>query len=326
MNVSIILISVLIAVLIMGMVVALMLNAQAERRKRMMSVMQGGAVAKDDKGKKGASAQDQRRHELAKKLKDSEDERKKKDGDTIAEMIMQAGMNFSVQQFWIGSIVFAIMATSVAYFMGQPMYMVVMIAIISFFGVPKLFLKMKAKKRQKKFLEDFADALESMTRLLKAGMPVSEAISMVAREYTGPMGEEMGRIYDQQKIGIPLGEAVLNGAKRIPLTEMQMFATAIAIQSQTGSSLSEILENLAAVIRARFQMKRKIQALSSEAKASAGIIGALPLLVLGGMYMTNREYIMVLFEHPTGNALLAGAAFWMFCGIMVMRQMINFKI
>lgn len=321
----VVLLSVLIVFIVAGMVLAVMLNNQAERRKRMMNVVQGHTAKHDDKSKKG-NAQDQRRYDLAKKLKETEDDGKKKEGDTISDLIMQSGMSFPVRNFWIFSLLFAVAATFVVKLLGQPMYLVVATFFIGFFGVPRFLLKSKAKKRQKKFLEEFADALESMTRLLKAGMPVSEAISMVAREYGGPVGEEMSRIYDQQKIGIPLGEAVLNGAKRMPITEMQMFATAIAIQAQTGSSLSEILENLAAVIRARFQMKRKVNALSSEAKASAGIIGALPLLVLGGMYMTNREYIMVLFEDPTGNALLAGAAFWMFCGIMVMRQMINFKI
>lgn len=320
-----VLIAVLVILLIAGIVFALQVNTKAEKRKRMMAVVQGNTVArKGDKGKK--HHQDQRRHDLSKKLKESEGEAKKKEGAGLSDLIMQAGMEISVKKFWFFSIVFGVLFTTLIHFSGQPPYVVIAAAFIGTLGLPKLFLKRKAKKRQKKFLEDFADALESMTRLLKAGMPVTEAIAMVAREYTGPVGDEMSRIFDRQKIGIPLPEAVLIGAKRMPITEMQMFATAVAIQAQTGSSLSEVLTNLANVIRARFQMKRKVNALSSEAKASASIIGALPLLVLGGMYMTNREYIIVLFEDPTGNALLAGAAFWMFCGIMVMKQMINFKI
>ena len=163
-------------------------------------------------------------------------------------------------------------------------------------------------------------------RLLKAGMPVSEAIKMVGREFTGPMGEIMERVYDQQKIGVPLPDAVLDAAKRMPLTEMQMFATAIAIQTQTGSSLSEVLQNLAGVIRSRFKLKRKVQALSSEAKASAMIIGALPVVVAAGMYFINREYIEVLFIDPTGKFLLGCAVGWMMVGVLVMRQMINFKV
>ena len=157
-------------------------------------------------------------------------------------------------------------------------------------------------------------------------MPVSEAISMIAREFTGPVGEEMSRIYDKQKIGIPIHEAAKEATLRMPITEMNMFATGLAIQAQTGSSLSEVLRNLAGVIRARFKLKRKIKALSSEAIASASIIGSLPILLSLGMYFANREYIMILFESTTGNILLAFAVFWMLCGIVVMKIMINFKI
>jgi len=197
---------------------------------------------------------------------------------------------------------------------------------IGLLGVPRFILGFRIKRRQKHFMDDFADALESMMRLLKAGMPVSEAIKMVAREFEGPMGEEMGRIFDQQKIGVPLPEAVLESSKRMPLTEMQMFATAIAIQTQTGSSLSDVLQNLASVIRSRFKLQRKVKALSSEAKSSAAIIGALPVVVAGGMYFINRPYIQVLFETDTGKFLLGCALAWMAVGVLVMRQMINFKV
>ena len=129
-----------------------------------------------------------------------------------------------------------------------------------------------------------------------------------------------------KKIGIPIHEAAKEATLRMPITEMNMFATGLAIQAQTGSSLSEVLRNLAGVIRARFKLKRKIKALSSEAIASASIIGSLPILLSLGMYFANREYIMILFESTTGNILLAFAVFWMLCGIVVMKIMINFKI
>ncbi len=149
---------------------------------------------------------------------------------------------------------------------------------------------------------------------------------MIAREFTGPVGEEMSRVYDKQKIGIPLHEAALEATKRMPLPEMKMFATGLAIQAQTGSSLSEVLMNLSGVIRARFRLKRKIKALSSEAIASASIIGALPNLVALGMYFANHDYIMVLFTDPFGKVLLIGAVIWMCIGIAMMKVMINFKI
>lgn len=193
-------------------------------------------------------------------------------------------------------------------------------------GFPRFVLRFLTQKRQKKFLEDFADALEAMVRLLKAGMPVGEAISMVAREFTGPVGEEMARMYDEQKIGIPLSESATHAARRMPLAEMKMFATGITIQQQTGSSLSEILTNLSKLIRARFRLKRKVVALSSEAKASAMIIGALPILVSAGLYAINPKYMIVLFTVTTGKILLGCAIAWMLVGILVMRQMINFKV
>lgn len=300
------------------------MNVQSRRKKYMMSMVQGKNAANQLKKNKN-SAQDQRRSDLAKKLKD-EGKNKSDKRKTISDMIVQAGMKISVKQFWLFSFINAIAFFALATFMGLSPLVKVLVVITAFLGLPRMFLKQKAKKRQKDFMADFPDALESMMRLLKAGMPVSEAIKMVAREFTGPMGEEMEQIFEQQKIGIPLPEAVLSAAERMPLTEMQMFATAIAIQSQTGSSLSEVLDNLASVIRARFKLRRKVKALSSEAKASAAIIAALPVVVAGGMYFLNREYIEVLFTDPTGKFLLGGSIFWMLVGCLIMRQMINFRI
>lgn len=113
---------------------------------------------------------------------------------------------------------------------------------------------------------------------------------------------------------------------RMPLPEVQMFATAVAIQVQTGSSLSEVLGNLSGVIRGRYSLKRKVQALSAEAKISAAIIGSIPFLLTGILYLVNRDYIMLLFTEKTGQMLLGGAIFWMLIGILMMRQMINFKV
>lgn len=322
----VLIIGTLIVIIIIGMVMALSANREKERKSRMINVVRGSARGSEQGGKRAVS-QDQRRADLAKKLKDTASEEKShKSGNSLSEKIMQAGMEISVKKFWMSSAIFAVIATAAAWGIGLAKVVVILIAVTSFFGIPRLFLRIKAKRRQKKFMEDFADVLESMTRLLKAGMPVSESIKMVAREFTGPVGEEMSRVFDQQKIGVPLPEAILHAARRMPLPEMQMFATAVSIQAQTGSSLSEVLENLAAVIRSRFRLKRKVQALSSEAKSSAMIIGALPILVGGGMYLMNREYIEVLFIDPTGKFLLGGAVFWMCMGILVMRQMINFKV
>lgn len=311
--------------IVFGIIASLVIYLyEDKKKKRMMNVLMGNTIQDEKKSK--VNLQDQRRSDLAKKLKETENGEKGESKVSLAMKLEQAGLAMSTKQFWIFSAVSAVIFTLVALIIGTSTFVTIMIGITGLMGFPKLFLKMKINSRQKKFMDDFADALESMMRLLKAGMPVSEAIKMVAREFTGPMGEEMERIFDQQKIGVPLPEAVLDASKRMPLTEMQMFATAIAIQTQTGSSLSEVLQNLANVIRARFRLKRKVQALSAEAKASAMIIGALPVLVATGLYFVNPDYIMLLFTEQTGKFLLGCAVGWMMLGVLVMRQMINFKV
>lgn len=300
-----------------------LIGQERKKHKRNIELIRGRA----DTGleKSGRKDPDKRREDLAKKLKDSGDEGKEKK-NTLSLRLLRAGLQISVLQFWLYAIISAALCAGLAWLSGLSPFVVGMIGLTALLGLPRFVLSRLAARRQKKFLEEFPDALEAVVRLLKAGMPVSEAVHMISREFEGPVGEEMALIYDKQKIGIPIQDAALDATHRIPLAEMQMFATGLAIQAQTGSSLSEVLMNLANVIRARFKLKRKIRALSSEAIASAGIIGSLPVLLTIGFYFANRDYIMILFENSFGNVLLAGAVIWMMIGVIVMRGMINFKI
>lgn len=310
-----------------GTAFALIASARQQKRDQLLAAITGGAKTKSRKTESKDKQIARKRDEIARKLKDAGDSKPKKKGKPgLKDLLLQAGFDVPLSRFWIASFIFGSIITSLVYATGFPALAKLLLAFTAFFGLPRFFLKWRAGRRQRKFLEGFADALEAMIRLLQAGMPVSEAISMVAREYEPPISDEMLHIYNDQKIGIPLGEAAERCAKRMPLTEVKMFATAIQIQSETGSSLGEVLANLAAVIRARFRLKRKVRALSSEAKASAAIIGALPILVAGGLYLVNPDYIILLFTEPTGKLLASGAVFWMCCGILIMRQMINFKV
>ena len=315
----------LIIVLVgVGMIYTLVSSKTRARKSRALSVISGNAGENVKSG--GKDNKDKRRADLAKKLKESEDPNKKTNKGGIKDLLMQAGFaKVPVWRFWLFALIFGtLMTLFVKFVWGMSGIGLILVSITLYLGVPRFILKFIVKRRQKKFLKEFPDALEAMMLLLKAGMPIGEAIAMVAREFEGPVSEEMQRVYDEQKVGIPLGEAVIGVAHRVPLPEVQMFATGIAIQQQTGSSLSGILQNLSDVIRARFRLRRKVDALSSEAKASAGIIGSLPVLVALGMYFVNRDYIMVLFSD--GQHLLVGCGVWMTLGILVMRQMINFKV
>ena len=316
-------------VLIIAVLGGLWVNSRDNaKKKHVLSKIKGQSVSERVNANPQKGVQDKRRAEIAKKLKDSKegDQKGIKKKATLTMLIEKAGLKISVKQYWLFSVISMILTVLIAKFMGQGPFVLVMATVIGLLGIPRFVLKRKAAKRQKKFLEEFPDALEATVRLLKAGMPVAEAISMISREFSGPVGEEMSIVYDKQKIGIPLHEAAFEATRRIPLTEMQMFATGLAIQAQTGSSLSEVLTNLSNVIRSRFRLKRKIKALSSEAIASASIIAALPVLVATGMYFINYEYMAPLFDTGIGNMLVAGAITWMLMGVLVMRAMINFKI
>ena len=319
----IIIVALLLVLVVTGMIAFMVSSSKGAQKRRMMTVIRGEHVSDNAKKKNPEVA---RREALARKLKDNADPEQEAKKASLSMKLVQAGLTMTPKQFWICSVILGIACPAVAWLAGKGVLVIICAAIIGFMGLPRYILKRLIKRRQKKFLSELADALEAMTRLLRAGMPVSEAIKMVAREYQGPIGDEMGRIFDQQKIGVSLPDAVLDCARRMPLAEVQMFATAVTIQSQTGSSLSEILEGLAKVIRARFRLRRKVQALSSEAKSSAMIIGALPVFVATAMYFINPEYIGLLFYDSTGKWLLGGAIFWMACGILCMKQMINFKV
>ncbi|MEZ0262994.1 MAG: type II secretion system F family protein [Alphaproteobacteria bacterium] len=318
---------IVVLIMLLGGAVAMLAGRKADRRERVLSVItrDKAGVSEESKDKQTQKARDA----IAKKLKEAtqEEGKKKKDRTSLREYMTQAGLEYPVSRFWLASVLFAAVSWGLLELINNwPPAANVFLTFTAFLGVPKWVLKFLAGRRQRKFLAEFADALDGSVRLLQAGMPIAEAIAMVSREYEGPLKDEMIRIYDNQKIGIPLGQAAAETARRVPLAEVHMFATALQIQSETGSSLSEVLSNLSTVIRARFRLKRKVRALSQEAKSSAAIIAALPVLVSLGLYAVNEAYISILFDTTKGNIWLGIAITWMIIGCLIMRQMINFKV
>jgi tight adherence protein B len=192
------------------------------------------------------------------------------------------------------------------------------------FGVPRWLLSFRKKRREARFLETLADAVDIIVRGVKAGLPLLDCIKMITMESPEPLKTEFRLILETQAIGVPLGEACAKLYERTPLPEANFFGIVIAIQQKAGGNLSEALGNLSKVLRDRKKMRAKIQAMSQEAKASAAIIGALPIAVMILVYLTTPQYISLLFTHPTGHILLAGSAVWMTMGVLVMKKMINF--
>ena len=156
------------------------------------------------------------------------------------------------------------------------------------------------------------------------GLPLLECLKMITSESPEPVKSEFRNIVETQAIGMPLGEACGKLYEEMPLPEANFFGIVISIQQKSGGNLAEALGNLSRVLRDRKKMKAKIQAMSQEAKASAGIIGALPIAVMILVYITSPQYISLLWTQPIGRVMLAASALWMFAGVMVMKKMINF--
>jgi tight adherence protein B len=191
-------------------------------------------------------------------------------------------------------------------------------------GLPRWVLHFLKKRREQRFLNTFPDAIDVIVRGVKAGLPLLDCMKMVAAEADEPLRTEFRAILETQAIGMPLGEACGKLYERNPLPEANFFGIVVGIQQKSGGNLSETLGNLSRVLRDRKKMKAKIKAMSQEAKASAAIIGSLPIAVMTLVYLSSPSYIMVLFTEPLGHVLLAGSACWMTLGILVMRKMINF--
>jgi tight adherence protein B len=209
-------------------------------------------------------------------------------------------------------------------FMGAGLLVSAVLGFAGAFGVPRWLLSYLKKRREAKFLDHFPDAVDVIVRGIKAGLPLLDCLKMIVSEAPEPIKSEFRLILETQAIGMPLGEACGKLYERTPLPEANFFGIVVAIQQKSGGNLSEALGNLSKVLRDRKKMKAKIQSMSQEAKASASIIGALPIAVMTLVYLTSPNYISLLFTNPVGHIMLAGSAIWMTTGVFVMKKMINF--
>lgn len=245
---------------------------------------------------------------------------------SLAERIEQAGLEISTRTYWLFSIVLGAVLTGVSFVLGAPLWAVALVCFSGIFGLPRWVLGYLRSRRQQKFLNDFADAIDVLVRGLKSGLPVGEAMKIISTEQGPPVGPEFIEVVEGQRVGITIDQGIERMAERVPLPEVNFLAIVMAIQSKTGGNLSEALANLSKVLRDRKKMKQKIRSVSQEAKSSAAIIGSLPFIVCGLMAFFNPNYLAPLFHTSTGHYLLMGSGIWMTLGVLIMRKMINFEI
>jgi tight adherence protein B len=269
----------------------------------------------------------QKRKNVAAMLKDVEKNRAaKKEKPTMRRRLEQAGFpKTSPRSFWMICGILAAMAASLAVATHQKPIVIVMVVFVVGLGLPRWVLGFLTARRKKKFTENFANAIDVIVRSVKSGLPTNEALRIVAREAPNPVGTEFHNLVESLKVGVTMDQALKRMMESMPTPEVGFFAIVMTIQGKSGGNLSEALGNLAYVLRDRKRLQGKIKAMSSEAKASAMIIGSLPVAVMGIVYVTTPGYIMKLFTEKAGNLMLAGCVIWMSVGITVMRKMINFK-
>jgi tight adherence protein B len=291
---------------------------KAESRRASIARPEPAAARQADKSQRS------RREQVEGSLKDIEARRLKSKSVPLSTRIDQAGLSWSMQKFWVVSGVLAAVAFVIAFWMGGGLLGGAGMAFAAGFGLPRWLLGYLKKKREKAFLKALPDAVDVIVRGIKAGLPLFESIKVVAADAPDPLKSEFMAIIETQTIGMPLGEACSRLYERMPVPEANFFGIVIAIQQKSGGNLSEALGNLSKVLRDRKKMAEKIQAMSMEAKASAGIIGSLPPVVMALVWITTPDYISLLWTTPMGQFMLVACACWMTIGILVMKKMINF--
>lgn len=296
-------------------------QARVEKRKRVFAAPAAVRATADREMQSQA-----RRGQVAQSLKEIENREKARSQLTIEARIEQAGLAWTRKQFYGMSAGAGVALGLVTLMMsGNPVLGLVGLlagAVI----LPRAYLGMRRKKRLKAFSNEFPNAIDVIVRGIKSGLPLNDCLRIIANEAREPVRSEFRLIVEAQTLGMTLTDAAARLFERMPCAEANFFGIVLAIQQKTGGNLAETLANLSRVIRERRKMRDKIAAVSMEAKASAAIIGSLPVAVAGLVYLTSPGYMDALWTTSTGKVALAGSAVWMGVGVLVMRKMINFDI
>jgi len=267
-----------------------------------------------------------KRGQIAQSLKEIENRENARNKLTLEQKIQQAGLSWNRKKYYTVSAMMSAGTGFVLFVLSGNPWLGLIGLFIGAFGMPPWFLKHCRNRRLKKFGIAFPNAIDVITRGIKAGLPLNDCLRIVATEATEPVKTEFRLIIESQTLGLPLTDAVAKLYERMPCAESNFFGIVLAIQQKTGGNLSETLGNLSKVIRERRKMRDKINAVSMEAKASAAIIGSLPPVVAGLVYVTTPRYIELLWLTQSGKFALVACGIWMLIGILIMRKMINFNI
>ncbi|KGB54237.1 Type II secretion system protein [Sphingopyxis sp. LC81] len=246
--------------------------------------------------------------------------------DELEKRIRRTGKTWTLTQYMFASMIVFVVATGGMLIVRAPFLMAALVGLLLGLGLPYLVVGMTINRRVKAFNARFPDAIDLLVRGLKSGLPVTETFQVVSQELPGPVGEEFKGVVERIRIGNTMEAALQETAEMLGTPEFQFFCITIQIQRETGGNLAETLANLSDVLRKRAQMKLKIKAMSSEAKASAYIVGALPFFVFGVVWTVNPGYLAGFFVEERLIIAGIGGLIWMSIGAGIMAKMVNFEI
>src|SRR5262249_31377427 len=246
--------------------------------------------------------------------------------ESLNRLVLQSGLTVGLRKLLAIFALLGVVAFALAFIVRGNLLHAILFGLFSGVAVPYLFLRILRGRRQKQFGAQFPDSLDIIVRSLRAGHPVPVAISMVGREMPDPIGSEFGIVSDEITYGADLETALRNLYFRIGQDDLPLFVTAVAIQGSTGGNLGEILENLSAVIRERFKMRRKIRALAAEGRASALILSSLPIGMFAVIHFLVPSFYASVWDQNLTKIALTLAGCWMLVGNFIMYRMVNFRI
>jgi tight adherence protein B len=246
--------------------------------------------------------------------------------EALALRLHRTGRGWTIQQYLYASAGLGAVVALLVYLNVGAGLLAIGVGLLVGAGLPHMAVNRFIARRGNKFTTRFPDAIDLLVRGLRSGLPVSETLGVVAQEVPGPVGDEFKLVSDRIKVGRPMEDALQETADRLNTPEFSFFVITLAIQRETGGNLAETLSNLSDVLRKRAQMKLKIRAMSSESKASAYIVGALPFLVFGMIWWINPGYIGKFFIDERLIVTGLGGLVWMSIGAFIMAKMVSFEI
>ncbi|MFN4140906.1 type II secretion system F family protein [Aestuariivirga sp.] len=244
----------------------------------------------------------------------------------LRKLIVQSGLRTTLTRF-VFILIFSSLGLTAVFMLLTSLPDIACLALGGVFGalVPIQFVRIVRSRRQREFTSQLPDALDVVVRSLRSGHPVQTAMALVGREMADPVGSEFGITVDEITYGLDMPRALQNLAARVGVPDLSLLVTAVSLQSTSGGNLSEVLDNLSKVLRERFQLRRKVRAISAEGRYSAYGLTLLPWLIAGAIYAQNPRYYSDVWHEPFFQVVMVGLVLWSLVGDFMMYKMINFK-